>query len=125
MRTFHIFAALLTLVVLAGCNSNNKGKIEGTKWSSKPTTVKGKTLPAGALKLEFTKDGKVTYTIQQLMGTIVYSGTYNLGFGDYVTLNFDEELGGHKKHRQEIVIDGNNLTMSDTDGTSIKFSKVN
>ena len=114
-------AVVAALVCSLGCSSNNKGKIEGTKWSSEPTTLSGKSLPAGALELDFAKDGKLVY---KLLGGTVYTGTYSLGFGDTVTLNLDQELGGRKRHAQKVVINGDRLTMSDTDGTSVTFKKV-
>jgi uncharacterized lipoprotein NlpE involved in copper resistance len=111
-----VCAAILCAV---GCNSNNKGKIEGTKWTSQTTTVKGNTVPAGALKLEFTRDGKMTYTN---VGT-PHTGTYSLSWGDYVTLNLDQALAGNRKHREKIVIRGDTLTMVDSDGTSVAFDR--
>ncbi len=108
-----------------GCNSNNKGKIEGTKWTSLATTmnVKGKgmvPIPADAAALEFKKDGKLVYTI----GPTAYTGTYSLGWGDTVTLRFDQELEGRKNHSEKITISGGTLTMTDSDGTSVPFKQI-
>lgn len=100
--------------------SNNKGKIEGTKWSSEAATIKGNTIPAGSLTLEFTKDGKVTYTA----GPSIFTGTYTLNPGDEVVLKLDQELAGSKKHVEKVVIKDDKLTMSDKDGTSLTFEKV-
>ena len=97
--------------------SNNKGKIEGTKWSSLPADIKGAKLPAGILKLEFAKDGKLVYRV----GPMDYTGTYKLGAGDKVTLQLDKELAGRKDHEESVVIKGNRLTMTDSDGTSLTF----
>jgi hypothetical protein len=113
-------AVVAAIFCAAGCSSKNKGKIEGTKWSSQPCTVKGTTLPAGGLTLEFTKDGKVTY---QVPGATL-SGRYSLGRGDYVTLTFDQALAGSKTHREKVIVKGNTLTMIDGDGTSVTFDKV-
>jgi hypothetical protein len=118
-------AFVAALVCSLGCNSNNKGKIEGTKWTSLATSmnVKGKgmtEIPAGLLKLEFTKDGKVAYTV----GPMVLHGTYSLGWGDSVTLRFDQELEGRKTHTEKVTISGDKLTMTDTDGTAISFSRT-
>jgi len=105
--------------------SNNKGKIEGTKWSSVAVKVMGKTLPAGALRLNFSRDGKVAYNIHTVGGEVIrYKGTYELNTGDYVTLKFDRKLGGLKTHKQRIVIKEGQLKMIDTDGTSVTFTKV-
>ena len=76
MRPTSIFRVVLLIALLlaTGCASKNKGIIEGTKWSSVAATVKGTTLPAGALQLEFGSDGSLVYkggtqTIQVPDGT--------------------------------------------------------
>ncbi|MBM3978867.1 MAG: hypothetical protein FJ304_01015 [Planctomycetes bacterium] len=98
---------------------NNKGKIEG-KWSSLAGTVKGNEIPAGTLKLEFTKDGKMTYNTP--VGD--FEGTYTIEAGDKVIWMFTKELGGSKKHEQKCVIKGDKMTVSDTDGTTLDFERV-
>jgi hypothetical protein len=114
------FALLATVILCSGCMSKNKGKIEGTSWSSMAATVKGVSVPPGTLKLEFGANGKLIYVtpIQ------TFTGTYSLGMGDYVTLNLDQELGGKKSHAERVSILGNQLTMRDSDGTEVVFSKV-
>ena len=97
--------------------SNNKGKIEGTKWANVEGTVKGQKVPAALLKLEFTKDGKLVYDVAVRKLT----GTYTLGSGDSVTLNLDEELAGTKMHTEKITIKDGVLTMTDSDGTELAF----
>jgi len=111
-----VLAAILCAV---GCNSNNKGKIEGTTWKSQAFTTKGTSVPAGSITFEFTKDGKMTYTI---LGT-PYTGRYSVGSGDYVTLYLDKELAGSKTHRQRIIIRNDTMQLIDTDGTSITFDR--
>jgi hypothetical protein len=110
----------LALAVFFGCSSNNKGKIEGTNWSSKVVTVKGKTAPAGMMKLEFRQDGTLTVTGP----TGAYTGTYSLGFGDAVTFKLDRELSGSKTHAEKIAINGDELTLTDSDGTRIPFERA-
>ena len=100
--------------------SANKGKIEGTKWSSLEDMVKGKAVPADFLKLEFSKDGKLVY----LAGPIRFTGTYELGKGNTVTMHLDQVLAGRKDHIEMIVITGTRLRMMDSDGTSLSFRKV-
>jgi hypothetical protein len=112
---------LVMILFIAGCASHNKGKIEGTKWSSQPTTVKGQTAPAGALKLDFASNGSLVYTA----GPQALSGKYSLGMGDFVTFNLDQDLGGRKQHTETIIINGNQLTMTDSDGTQVIFTKLN
>jgi hypothetical protein len=113
---------VLALVLMSfGCASDNKGKIEGTKWSSQAATIKGNNLPAGALTLEFTTGGRLIYGA----GFTTFTGTYSLGMGSNVTLNLDQELAGRKTHVQKVSISGDQLTMRDSDGTSMTFNKVN
>jgi hypothetical protein len=114
-----LFVVMLVLC-LAGCSSDNKGKIEGTKWASQATTVKGTTLPAGALRFEFGTDGKMKYHI----GPQTLTGTYSLGTGSSVTFTLDQAIEGRKTHLQKITISGKQMTMKDTDGTSLTFDKV-
>ena len=112
--------AILTVVFLLGCSSN-KGKIEGTKWSSDAGMHEGQSVPAGKLKFEFRRDGSLVY----VAGPLTLTGKYSLGMGDRVTLNLDQELAGTKQHVEKVVIANDKLTMTDGDGTSITFSKVN
>jgi hypothetical protein len=104
-----------------GCSSN-KGKIEGTKWSSLPGTVKGQNLPEGVLGLEFGADKKLVYTV----GLQRFTGTYSLGMGSNVTLHLEQELPGtgRKDHVEKVTIDGDKLTMTDSDGTTLNFKKL-
>jgi hypothetical protein len=104
--------------------SNNKGKIEGTKWSSVETTVKETKLAAGTLKLEFGKDGKLAYRIAGPKGEVTFTGKYSLGEGDKVTFHLDKELAGKKEHIEDVSIQGDRLKMTDSDGTSVTFERV-
>jgi hypothetical protein len=113
-----VAAALLCAV---GCNSNNKGKIEGTEWNSLATTLKGQNIPAGTLKLKFGADKSLVYNTP--MGT--FTGTYSLGSGDTVTLNLDKDLAGSRRHAERVTISGDRLTMTDSDGTAMTFERVN
>jgi hypothetical protein len=44
--------------------------------------------------------------------------------GDNVTLNLDQELSGRKTHVEKVTISGDQLTMTDSDGTALTFKKV-
>jgi hypothetical protein len=100
--------------------SNNKGKIEGTKWSSQATTVKGQFVPEGTFRLDLGADGGLVF--QMGLGTL--TGRYVLGTGDTVTLEFDQELGGRRTHLETVVITGEQLQMIDPDGTTLTFRRV-
>ena len=120
MRATHLFHGLLLVALLSvfGCSSNNKGKIEGTKWTG--VTFKGAPLRKDAVTLEFRSDKKLIYRVEAQ----TYSGTYSLGTGDNVSFNFDQELAGRKNHVEKIRVDGNRLTMTDSDGTEVGFDRV-
>ena len=122
MRRFSVVHLVIAALILfsVGCSSSNKGKIEGTKWSCRAGVVKGINVPAGILKLEFNKDGTMVYRT----GPQTFTGKYSLGMGSYVTLNLDRELAGKKIHVEEVTINGNELSMTDLDGTHITFNKV-
>ncbi|HKB36197.1 MAG TPA: hypothetical protein VKD72_07065 [Gemmataceae bacterium] len=120
---------LLLLAFTAGCLSENKGKIEGTRWRSEAGTVqrKGNALsgpssirvPEGYMELDFHKDGSLYYIVRGK----IYTGKYTLGAGRAVTLHLDEAVAGLKTHTETVVIQGNRLTMTDTDGTELSFIK--
>jgi hypothetical protein len=112
---------LLLIALCGGCASKNKGKIEGTQWSSLSATMKGQPIPAGSMRLQFSGDGKVVYQV----GPQTYKGTYSLGFGDLVTLHLNQQVAGRTTHTERVTIDGNKLTMTDSDGTALTFQKVN
>jgi hypothetical protein len=112
---------LLLVLFAGGCASHNKGKIEGTKWNSQPATIKGQSLSAGALHLEFGGNGSLVYRTP----TGTYTGTYSLGMLDYVNWHLNQPLAGNGKTdvTEAIKITGNTMTMSDLDGTTIVFAK--
>jgi hypothetical protein len=114
-------ALVAAVVFLAGCPSNNYGKIEGTKWRSVASTVNGRSVPSGFFHVEFGKDGKVFFHA----GNVKATGTYSMDWGgDVVTFNFDREIFGRRTHNESITIDGDKLTMTDLDGTAMNFRKV-
>ena len=116
---------LPAILFICGCSSN-QGKIESTRWTSLAAEVKGQTLPAGALQLAFGGDSKVVVHAFAPTGgsPTSYRGTYSLGIGDAVTLSLDRELAGSKTHVETIVIEGDRLTMTDSDGTKMIFTKM-
>jgi hypothetical protein len=115
-----LWALLVPVLFSIGCGgSNNKGKIEGTKWSSEKGTVEGKEVGEGDLYLEFTKDGKLYFVTT----TVTLKGTCSVGSGDQVTFEFDKEVSGNKTHVEQISISGERLTLSGSKGT-IVFSQL-
>jgi hypothetical protein len=121
MRLASAFHWLLiaSLVCAAGCASENKGKIEGTKWRSCASTVKGQALSEGFLRLHFKADGGILYRA----GAKTLTGTYKLGSGKTVVMNMNSGSGGTERLSETVEISGGRLTMTDSDGTVIAFNK--
>jgi hypothetical protein len=111
---------VLVVLVAVGCSSN-KGKLEGTRWTSEEITVRGHRQLAGYRTLEFKDDGTMVY---QLKGQPTVTSRWSLSPGSNVVFRFEEPLGGRKVHTEKITIDGDTLTMTDSDGTSISFTRL-
>ena len=127
MRGKVVVGLLVVAVALAavGCDSTNKGKIEGTKWSSNEGTIRGQKLSSGKLVLEFYKDGTLDFSGTDPYGNRkVFSGKYTFGMGDIVVMTFDQELAGMKTHAERVNVSKGELTMSDSDGTKLVFSRL-
>jgi hypothetical protein len=110
---------LLSMVCAAGC-SNNKGKIEGTRWRSDAGTVLGRYCPFGYLQLDFNADGTLVY----YAGPRTFRGKYVLKPGNTVTFDLDQPLAGRNSHDETIEVYGNKMTVRDSNGVSMTFSKV-
>jgi hypothetical protein len=149
MPTARRFAFLVLAgfaLVAAGCGSNNKGKIEG-KWKlvSAPgmeeKDVKMLDAFGAYVYFEFTPDGKVNVGADfkdpqmkeamaksdQKMGA---SGTYKLLSGDDVEFSGLNDkktsgglFGGGDKSKVKVKIEGDNMTITGSDGTG-KFVRV-
>jgi hypothetical protein len=105
-----------------GCKappSNNKGKIEGTQWTSQPVTINGRTFPADAYKLDFRQDG--TLVCQTPRGT--WTGTYSLQAGDLIAVHLDRPMGASPDRTPQIAIHGDKMTL-EVDNQQIIFTKV-
>jgi hypothetical protein len=121
VRVIVVLAVTVTLTG-AGCESNNKGKIEGTKWKG---TIKA--VPGSSLTMEFLADGRLNlYLFAPPSVRKTIAGKWSLAMGDYVDLtDLSEPLSGRTSHREKIVITNNTLVMTDSDGTSVSFTKTN
>jgi hypothetical protein len=121
-KVMRMLAMALIALGAVGCGSNVKGKIEDTRWSNNEYTGKdGKKIPANMLKLDFRADGSMTFSV---MG-IATNGKYTLGTGSSVTFEMDKVIaGGSKKMRNKIAIDGETMTITDSDGAVMTLRKV-
>jgi hypothetical protein len=127
MRGKTVVGMLVVAVALAavGCDSTNKGKIEGTKWSSNEGTIHGQKLSSGKITLEFYKDGTLDFAGTDPYGNRkVFAGKYTFGMGSMVVMTFDQELAGMKTHAESISVSNGELTMTDSDGTRLVFSRL-
>jgi uncharacterized protein (TIGR03066 family) len=105
-------AALGLLVLAAGCASHNKDKLVG-KWEAKNRA------------LEFKSDQTLTYDVTDAAGQeLKLTGKYECNSGYFVTLKFDQKLNDRKQHVEKIVVEGDQLTMTDSDGTSVTFTRA-
>jgi hypothetical protein len=114
------FALAAVCAGLAGCSSNNKGKIEGTTWTCRDQLANGKPVTAGSREFEFKADGGLV----MLDNGVTYTGTYSLGSGDHVTFHFDKPYEGGKKHVRTIQINGDEMDLIEPSGMTVKFKKV-
>jgi uncharacterized lipoprotein NlpE involved in copper resistance len=112
--------AVAVSLAAVGCESNNKGKLEGTKWSASLKEV-----PGATMSLEFAADGNLRMVIQAAGKSKTITGKWRLSFGDYVDMtDLSEALANSTNHHEKITIEGSSLTMTDSDGKAVTFRKV-
>jgi hypothetical protein len=99
--------------------SSNKGKIEGTKWSSEAGSINGRAQAPGAFRLEFGKDGSLVGQ----MPAGPFKGTYSLEEGDWVKVELKETRMLGKNPSGQVTIDGDKLTLKCGE-TRIVFDRV-
>ena len=119
MRPAHVLRVLLlfALVAAVGCESENRGKVEGKRWRSGAATVKGQPVPDGAMMIDFRQNGKLVFRA----GNQFIDGSYRLGFGRTIHITLDRPIAGRRQHDETIEVRGDRLTMTDSDGTSLTF----
>jgi uncharacterized protein (TIGR03066 family) len=127
-RRLLLGALALAFLALASCDfigpSNNKGKIVG-KWRGSVNLYGKQNFPV-SMVMEFEKDGSFLIKGYGPTKTLKVTGKYRLNGGDYVTLfDLSEPIMGSTVHREKVTIEGDSLTMVDTDGTTMKFTRAN
>jgi hypothetical protein len=111
----------VALVAAVGCESNNKGKLEGTKWFGEL-----KEAPGASMTMEFAADGNLKMVISAKNVSKTITGKWRLSFGDYVEMtDLSEPLAGRTSHSEKITVEGATLTMTDSDGKAISFQRRN
>src|SRR5262245_54337753 len=118
VRVWCLVAAAVSLAA-AGCESNNKGKLEGTKW-----TASLKEAPGASMQMEFFADGRLRMFVTGPGVSKTIGGRWRLSFGDYVDMtDLSEPLAGRTSHTEKITVNGNTLVMTDSDGKSVTFQR--
>jgi hypothetical protein len=112
--------------------SNNKGKLEGTKWSSKAASLlalDGKTkveLPEGAVLVEFKADKTFSQKgTRQDLQVPAATGKYEFGPGDDVMLEVDDApIPALKKVTLKVAVKGDEMTLKHPLGAPMTFVKA-
>jgi hypothetical protein len=119
VRVVVVVAAAVSLAA-TGCESKNKGKLEGTKWKGSIPSA-----PGASMTMEFYADGRLVMGVHAANVNKIISGKWSLSFGDYVDMtDLSEPLSGRTSHKEKIVVTGNTLVMTDSDGQSVTFTRV-
>src|SRR5262249_55968099 len=87
----------------------NKGKLEGTTWTSERQTFGGVVEPAGNRQVTFFRGGGLSY--------VAGKGGEVVGAGEWVMVVLDKPLNNSKKHLVSIHVEGDRLTVTDQSGT--------
>jgi hypothetical protein len=125
-RRVSAVAVAFVVVGLSGCESNNVGKLEDTKWGSAYVPdFKGISGRGVTMTLTFHADGRFGMGISGPAANMLVNGKWKLGSWDYVTLyDLSPSLGGQSSHMEKVTIAGDTMTMADSDGTKIVFTKI-
>ena len=122
MRTARGILVACLLLAVSAC-SNNRGKIVG-KWQCIDA---GGVVPPGIdMKVEFTADGRFIMTLSGMGMSQSITAKYSLGMGDTVTFSdFSVAMpNGEKRARDDIKINGNDMSMKEPDGRVMKFKRI-
>jgi hypothetical protein len=112
VRTLGVIAVCGLALGLTSCSSNNEGKIAG-KW--KNSSAIG-AVPAGLVTVEFASDN--SFKMSGPDGTVVQSGKFKLGNGDYVNFtDLNPPQDGKTKARVKISITNDTMTWTEDKGT--------
>ncbi len=131
-------------LLLSGCGSNNKGKIEG-KWkmiSSSQKNADFDQLQAVGVTMAFDFKADGTFAVEfvplddkpeskmaaQIAGTGLagkeVSGKYTLAGGDKVNFSGAKDIFKGKAATSNVTINGDSMTMKDPDGTTLQLTRV-
>ena len=124
LRTFGLAVVAVMAVGLTGCfESDNVGKLEGTKWAS-AYVPEYKGVTGATATLRFTEDRRFHMEFRVANGSIRMSGRWRLGAGNVVYLDDVISPIGEESFMQYVDITGDVMTFEDPDGTRIVFTRV-
>ena len=125
MRNRLVLAALASCLLLAsaGCKSNNAdGRLVG-RWQC--TVFPGVAASGVTEYWVFGADHSFQMIVQTAVHSKVINGTYRTSWGDQVYMeNLSEAIGGYKILKSDLIVNGNQLTVRDTNGTTLNFTRV-
>lgn len=126
LRATAALAVAVACVGSSGCKSNNEGLLEDTKWSSAYVPdFKGMSGRGVTMTLDFRGDGRFIMGVVGPAGRFTFTGKWKLGSFDYVQLyDLTPPLGGSSTHMEKVTVSGDTMTMSDSDGTKLVFTKI-
>jgi len=110
-----------------GCEKSTlEGKLEDTKWNSAYVPdMFGISMRGVTMSLEFGADGSLKMGLKHAMFATLITGKWSYAGGEYVRMyDLSEALAGMYEHLEHITLAGDTLTMRDSDGTSITFTKL-
>ena len=110
MRTVRVALVCCVLLAVTACKESQYKEAIVGKW--KPSGVPG--VPGGIV-VEFTRDGKISWA--------GIEGTYRLDGSDNLFITTKKEINGKTRFKTKISIQGNEMTWTDQDGSTGKFTR--
>lgn len=125
-RPIAALAVAVACVGMCGCKSNNEGLLEDTRWSSAYVPdFKGMSGRGVTMTLAFHADGRFVMSVKGPAAGGTFNGKWKLGSFDYVQLyDLSPPLGGSSSHMEKVTVSGDTMTMADSDGTKLVFTKI-
>jgi uncharacterized protein (TIGR03067 family) len=118
--------ALLTLALAGGgcgfmpqSGSNNKGKLEGTRWVNEPGPFAGIHFIRGAFILDFRGDGTFFWRFSDQ----TFTGTFSYGPDNLIFFNLSKPFLNRTDWKENITISGDTLIMGGEDNLTITFNR--
>ncbi len=119
-RAIHVLVAAGLFCLVSACSSQNRGKIEGTKWTNLAADVHNNPVPRDLIQIEFFPDGKLRYVIDQKE----HGGSYSFGTRHYVFFRLDPPVEMISGYWEEVLLADRRLTLKDASGTALVFERL-